>query len=90
MQPARSAPLGAQINPVVPGLHARPLPPPPAQFPYPSRIDSPVTARIRQYSLEDQADASGPWSSIPESFEQLRSDLNNHNFLAATAVSLGP
>ena len=82
MQPARSTSLGAQINPVVPGLHARPLPPPPAQFPYPSRIDSPVTARIRQYSLEDQADASGPWSSIPESFEQLRSDLNNHNFLA--------
>ena len=81
MQPARSAPLGTQINPVVPGLHASPPPPPPAQFPYPSRIDSPVTARIRQYSLEDQDDASGPWSSIPESFEQPRSDLNNHNFL---------
>ena len=82
MQHARPAPPGAPINPVIPGLQSRPLPPPPAQFPYPSRVDSPLTARIRRYSLEDQADASGPWSSIPESFEQLRSDLNNHNFLA--------
>ena len=81
MQHVRSAPLGNQTNPAAPGLRAHP-PPPPAPFPYPSRINSPVATRIRQYSLEDQADASGPWSSIPESFEQLRADLNNHNFLA--------
>ena len=62
-------------NPAAPGLRAGVQPPPPAQFPYPSLINDPVTARIRQYSLEDQTDASGPWSSIPESFEQLRSDL---------------
>ena len=79
---ARSAPHSTWANPVAPSFCAnqRP-PPPPAQFAYPSRINDPVTARIRQYSLEHQADASGPWSSIPESFEQLRSDLNNHKFL---------
>ena len=81
-QPAFSAALGARANPAAPDPRARVQPPPPAQFPYPSLINDPVTARIRQYSLEDQADASGPWSSIPESFEQLRSDLTNHNFLA--------
>ena len=82
MTSARSGLPGTQASPSVPGIAARPPPPPPVQFPYPTRIDSPITARIRQYSLEDQADASGPWSSIPESFAQLRSDLNSHNFLA--------
>ena len=80
MTSARSTHLGTQANPIVPGIAARPPPPPPVQFSYPTRIDSPITARIRQYSLADQADASGPWSSIPESFAQLRSDLNSHNF----------
>ena len=67
---------------LVPGLRVRQLPPPPARFSYPSLINDPITAQIRQYSLEDQADASGPWSLVPESFEQLRSDINNHNFLS--------
>ena len=82
MQSARSVRLGTQSDPIAPGTAARPLPPPPTQFSYPSRIDSPITARIRQYSLEDQADASGLWSSIPQSFAQLKSYLNSHNFLA--------
>ena len=82
LQPASSAALGTSAYPAAPARRARLQPPPPAQFPYPSLINDPVTARIRQYSLEDQADASGLWSSIPESFEQLRSDLTNHNFLA--------
>ena len=82
MTSARSAHLGTQASPSVPVSAARPPPPPPVQFAYPTRIDSPITARIRQYSLQDQADASGPWSAIPESFAQLRSDLNSHNFLA--------
>ena len=81
-QPAFPAALGTPANAAAPGLRARVQPPPPAQFPYPSLINDPVTARIRRYSLEDQADASGPWSSIPETFEQLRSDLTNQNFLA--------
>ena len=82
MTSARSAHLGNQATPIVPDIAARLPPPPPVQFHYPTRIDNPITARIRQYSLEDQADASGLWSSIPESFAQLRSDLNSHNFLA--------
>ena len=81
-QPAFPAALGTPANAAAPGLRARVQPPPPAHFPYPSLINDPVTARIRRYSLEDQADASGPWSSIPETFEQLRSDLTNQNFLA--------
>ena len=79
--PARPAPLRTQSNPVASGVRASP-PPPSTLFSYPSQINSPVTARIRQYGLQDQADASGLWSAIPESFEQLRADLNNHNFLA--------
>ena len=82
MTSARSAHLGNQATPIVPDIAARLPPPPPVQFHYPTRIDNPITAHIRQYSLEDQADASGLWSSIPESFAQLRSDLNSHNFLA--------
>ena len=81
MYPARPAPLSTQSNSVASGLRT-PLPPPPNLFSYPSRINSPVTARIRHYGLQDQADASGLWSAIPESFEQLRADVNNHNFLA--------
>ena len=52
-QPAFSAALGARANPAAPDPRARVQPPPPAQFPYPSLINDPVTARIRQYSLED-------------------------------------
>ena len=61
MQSARSTPLSKLANPVAASLRAHPPPPPPAQFPNPSPVNDLVTARIRQYSLEDQADASGPW-----------------------------
>ena len=52
-------------------------------FQWPTTIDNPFTSRLRQYSLEEQAEISGFWSRVPESFAQLKSDLNNHNFLTA-------
>ena len=44
-------------------------------------IDDPFTSRLCQYSLKEKADISGFWSGVPETFAQLKSDLNNHNFL---------
>ena len=58
-------------------------PPPATSFQWPTVIDNPFTSRLRQYSLEEKADISGFWSRVPESFAQLKSDLNNHNFLTA-------
>ena len=56
---------------------------PSTSFQWPTAIDDPFTSRLRQYTLEEKADISGFWSRVPESFAQLKSDLNNHNFLTA-------
>ena len=64
-----------------PNLRAQPPPPPSVPFQWPTAINDPFTSRLRQYSLEEQADISGFWSRVPESFAQLKSDFHNHNFL---------
>ena len=58
-------------------------PTPATSFKWPTVIDNPFTSRLRQYSLEEKADISGFWSRVHKSFAQLKSDLNNHNFLTA-------
>ena len=50
------------------------------QFPQSSSIGDPSKARLREFSHRDQADASGSVSSIPESFEKLRLELNDQTF----------
>ena len=59
--------------------HRHPTP----EIVWPTSVNAPSTARLRQHSLEARADISGGQFTVPESFAQLKSDLSNQQFLAA-------